>query len=285
MTSAPRSRRARPATAAATAGLAALLLLLALPVHAQGWDLTLAIGGITEPIYPGSEHSYVVPIIDLRAETRRGPWSFSGSLLQGIDVTWFDPERGLLVSLNLNQGDERRRDVYSVAGFEVDHRASTRRLLSGSPELSNPINGTLMVGVLSPIGIVGASVAYVPTKVTGNAGESTRHGVLASLLHMLVLPVGDRLEMSTLARVEFMDGEAADTWYTADEIAGVRDGFRAGAGLRDASLAAQLRYSLTERVSITGVVQYTRLLGDAGASPFTTARGQTTALLQTEYRF
>ena len=266
--------------------LAFVLAVFAPPsASAQGWDLELRVGAITEPIYPGSDDAYLVPIVDLQASTRRGAWSWSASLLQGLDLTWFDPQRGWLVALNVNQGDERRPDVYSVAGFERDHDDATRRLLAGSNEVSNPVNATVTLGRLTPIGIVGVSLAYLPTTLESTDDDDLAHGLVGSVLHMLVLPVTDRLEASSLLQLEFMDGTYAETWYTAPESNAHLDAFDAPAGPRAARVALQLAFAATERVSLSCVAAYTRLLGDAGASPYTTARDQTVACLQAHYRF
>jgi outer membrane scaffolding protein for murein synthesis (MipA/OmpV family) len=277
-----------PARARRSAGIAALLVFVLFfprPVLAQGWDLSLGVATVAEPVYPGSDRSYVVPTLDFRASSSRGAWSWSASLLQGLDVTWFDPDRGLLFGLNVNQGDERHSDVYSVAGFEIEHGDETRRLLEGSPSLSNAVNATVTLGTLTPIGIVGGTVAYHPTEVELDGDGELRHGALFSLLHMISMPVGRRFEVATLAQLEFMDGEFARAWYTAVESNELHGPFDASAGLRDVRLAAQLRFTATDRVSVTAVVAHTRLLGDAGESPYTVARDQIAASLQADYRF
>lgn len=269
---------------AATLALIALVFLTT-PAEAQGWDLELGVATVTEPVYPGADHSYVVPTVNFRASTHRGPWSWSASLLDGLDVTWFDPARGWLASLNVNQGDERRRDVYSIAGFEVDHRDETRRLLVGSPDLSNPVNATLMLGRLTPFGIVAASVAYHPTTVEATVDDDTHHGMLYSLSHLVSMPVGRRFAVMTLAQVEFMDDEYASAWYTAVESNASHGTFDARPGVRDVRFATQVSFAATERVTVSCVVAHTRLLGDAGASPYTTSRAQTAACLQALYQF
>ena len=261
------------------------LALITSPAAAQGWELELGVATVTEPVYPGADHSYVVPTLNFRASSVRGPWSWSVSLLDGLDVTWFDPVRGWLASLNVNQGDERRSDVYSIAGFEVDHRHETRRLLTGSPDLSNPVNATLMLGRLTPVGIVAASAAYHPTTIESIDDDDTRHGVLYSLSHLISMPVGRRFAVLTLAQVEFMDGEYASAWYTAAESNALHGTFDARAGLRDARFATQVSFTATERVTVSCVVAHTRLLGDAGDSPYTTSGAQTAACLQALYRF
>ncbi|HKK70976.1 MAG TPA: MipA/OmpV family protein [Candidatus Krumholzibacteria bacterium] len=277
-----------PARARRGARIAALLVFVLFfprPALAQGWDLSLGVAAVTEPVYPGSDRSYVAPTLDFRASSSRGAWSWSASLLQGVDVTWFDPDRGLLVGLNVNQGDERHSDVYSVAGFEIEHGDETRRLLAGSPSLSNAVNTTVTLGTLTPIGIVGGAAAYHPTEVEAGGDDELRHGALFSLLHMISVPVGQRFEVATLAQLEFMDGEFARAWYTAVESNDLHGPFAAGAGLRDLRLAAQLRFVATDRVSVSSVVVHTRLLGDAGDSPYTVTRDQIAASVQADYRF
>lgn len=270
-----------------TAALSALLFLSlsSESAAATDWDFAVGAATVTQPIYAGADQSFAVPIPVFSATTRRGAWSISASVLDGFDVTWMNLERGLIAGLNVNQGQERRREVYSVFGMEQDHDADTMRLLEGAPEVSNPVNMTMSLGHLSAIGLLRLSLGYHPATVDLDTSESRRHALMLGLSHIASKSFGPRWSVTTIAQIQFMDSEYADAWYTAEETNSVHGTFDADAGLHDMMVAAQVSYAVNERVRVQWLAAHSRLVGDAGSSPYTTGRGQNTAYVQVEYAF
>ena len=197
-------------------------------------------------------------------------------------------EKKVIAGLNLNAGERREPDEYSAAGVILNHSNRTKALLAGSSKVSTPVKTSAMLGYLSPIGILSVSVAYHPTEVSpglGSGEDVTEHGFLYSLTYMAELPVQERLSVAWLLGLEFMDQSYADAWYGIDSATETVDVFAPQAGLRDAQIALELKYDISERVGLSLLGAATVFLGDARSCPYTVQEVQETMSLELFYRF
>ncbi len=128
-------------------------------------------------------------------------------------------------------------------------------------------------------GILGASLGYHPTNiapVAAGAADETRHGFLLGLQYLKPLRVTDRLSLTGIGTLEFMDGSYADSWFAVGEGTGRLAAFEAGAGPRDVQAAVHANYVVSPRVNLSFYYGGTLLLADAAASPYTVDKYQQT---------
>lgn len=257
-------------------------------VAQQGWDFSVGMGVYTENVYIGSNDHYVTPLPSFKAIYTRGAASYSISLLEGLGVTYVNSRRGFLTSLTVNVGDRRNSENYSVVAFDVDHSNETRALLRDSPDLFTQIYVSTMFAYPTPVGMFGVSLGYYPTTVEYNRDgieDEVRQGFLYSILCIIQRPVTDRISLLGMSSLEFMSQEYADAWYSVEKEIGALKEFNAGAGLRDAQVAFQVGYRLSNRVSMSLDYLGTVLLQDAKRSPYTVEQLHQTIGVQTSYSF
>ncbi len=255
----------------------------------KGWDYKAGIAVLSESVYIGSDETYVAPTPTFRASYDAGALSYFISLpLECVGATYQSEQHNLIGSLTLNFGGQRDPDEYSVIGIAVDHSDKTRSFLEGSPEVETPVEITATLQRPMNIGIVGASLAYHPTSVEyaqGGIDDKVEHGLLFSLSYMKQLPVTERLSISGMFSMEFMDDRYAEAWYGVERETASLDTFQAKAGLRDAQIAIHASYNISERVALSLYGANMVLLGDAEDSPYTVEQNQQTFLAELVYRF
>jgi len=257
-------------------------------VAQQGWDFSVGTGVYTENVYIGSDDYYVTPLPSFKANYTRGAISYSISLLEGLGVTYMNQQHGFLASVTINAGDRRNSEKYSVVCFDVDHSDKTRALLKDSPDLFTQIYVSTMFAYPTPVGMVGASLGYYPTTVEYNRDgieDEVRQGFLYSILYIIQQPITDRISLLGMSNLEFMNQEYADAWYSVEKKTETLKEFNARAGLRDAQVAFQVGYRLSNRVSMSLDYMGTVLLGDANKSPYTVEQLHQTIGVQTSYSF
>jgi len=246
----------------------------------DGWAFSFGGGVLHEPVYEGSADTYRTPVPAARVEYTAGALSLSASLLDGLGVSYIHERSGVLGSIGVVPGPERNPDGYAPLFTEIDHSAETRRLLAGTPTVRSPVEADLMVGAVTPVGVVGATLGYRPIR-----GDRNEEAFVGSALYMIPVPVTDRFAVMGLVGVEVMDGAYADAWYGLEEDTAALRAYDPAAGLRAAQLVLELTYRITERLGVSLLGRELVLLGDAAKSPFTERRFQTTAFLQAYYTF
>ncbi len=270
-------------------GIAVLLATQTLPAQETGWGFTVGGGICGENVYVGSDDYYVMPVPNVKASYSKGRVAYSLSVLEGLGVTYMNPNLGLLAGVNINAGETRNSEEYSVLGIPVKHSTKTRKLLEGTPNTETPFAFNLMLAYSSPVGIFGVSLAYHPISVeynqTDDLKDETRHGYMYSALYTIGGQATDRLSISGLLSVDFMDRNYADTWYTVERATKSLNAFQASAGLRSSLVAVEINYQISKRVNLLLVGATTILLGDARNSPFTVETVQRTMSIQTLYHF
>lgn len=265
-----------------------VLALQTLQGQDGGWQFTLGGGIAGENVYIGSDHYYLMPLPNLKASYDRGSFHYSLSLLEGLQVTYRAPRYGLLASLNINAGDTRKADEYSVLGMAVDHREETRKRLAGTPDLDTPLALNAMLAAPSPVGVFGVALTYHPTRVAyadSDRPDETRGGFVYSALYMMGFSPSDRLSVTGLVSIDFMDQTYADTWFSVNRPTASLSPFAAGAGLRSTTVAVEITYPFSRRVDLSLVGASTVLLGGTKDSPFTVETVQRTMTMQVLYHF
>jgi outer membrane scaffolding protein for murein synthesis (MipA/OmpV family) len=175
-----------------------------------------------------------------------------------------------------------------VVGIPVDHSSDTNRLLADTPNLKTPLALTIMLATTTPIGMFGASVALHPTSVEyqlAGLEDETRTGFMYSAFYNVDIPISQRLSLSGLFSLDFMDDTYADTWYTVDQPTTALDMFEAEAGLHSSMIMLEINYQISDRVSLSAVGGSSILMGDAKDSPFTVETVQRQVMMQTLYHF
>lgn len=275
-----------------TIQLVGLCLLTAIgvqPLDAQDsrWTFTAGVGIGGENVYPGSDDYYVSPLPSMSASYRSGNLSYSISILDGVGITYIIPKWGLIATANVNAGARRDPAGYSVLGISVDHSEATRELLADSPDLDAPLVLSTTLLRATPIGLIGASLDVHRTTVGSFRAQPdhVRTGLVYSLQYLAGGQVSERLSLSGLVTLEYMDETYADTWHTRPDLGESTGAFDANAGLRGSMVAMEAQYWISERVSLSVLGASTILMGDAKDSPFTAETLQRVMRTQVLYHF
>ena len=252
----------------------------------KNWELSLGAGGYVSNVYYGSEEMYASPFPDIMFSYTKGNFSSSASFLDGIGITYMNPEHHFLAGVNVNNGQERDSEEYSGLGVSTDHRDKVKRLLKGTPDVETNVKTTLMLGYMSQFGIFSVSLEYHPiTWEIAGERDRTYDGFISSLSYMKPVSVTDRLTVSTRLAVDLMDKNYAKAWYSVKKPTQALNAFDAGSGLRDVELAVLFDYQFSAHISARFLAQHSFLLMDTQDSPYTTSRYQLTSGLYGIYTF
>jgi outer membrane scaffolding protein for murein synthesis (MipA/OmpV family) len=268
-----------------------LTFLFIIPGVSQGsdtWAFKAGGGVFRENVYSGSNDQYFTPAPIIEATYTAGSLQFSASIPDGIGLAWFDTQKGLMGRLNVNYGEIRDSEEYSVLGVMKDHSQRTKIFLADTPTADAPVVYDATFGFRALKGMAGASVSYYPTSLDYQlAGQEDRdyNGILYTAFYSYDRAVTQRHFLSAMVGLQYMNDDYADAWYTVRFPTAELDGFEADAGLRDVMLSVQATSMLSEKVGISYLGAFTRLLGDAGQSPYTLEKFQPSTLLYGFYNF
>jgi len=284
-----------PSNRTAEAGSFVLVVMLILSLGAgvaaadEGWHVTVDAGAYAANTYVGSDESFVSPLPAVRATRGVGNTTWFVSLpLEGVGVSHRDPQSGMTSRLSVNFGGLRSPDEYSVVGFTVEHSDRVRSLLAGSPEVTTPLVLEASVEYPVPLGSIGASVGYHPTRVDSARADGTDeffHGFVLSVQYTSFVPVTRKLAVGSVLGFDVMDGNHAEAWYSVSQQTEHLAAFSAEAGPQDARVTIFASYQVAPNVSVSAVYQNMFLLADAADSPYTFDERQQTFLLRTSYSF
>jgi outer membrane scaffolding protein for murein synthesis (MipA/OmpV family) len=271
------------------AGTAAAFALVGASVACaeDGFEMSIGAGVVGAPVYEGAREYYATPIPSVDLSWTRGGFSLSASVLDGLGVSYLHGGSGVLCSATLNSGETRSREEYAPLFSPVEHSRRTQRMLEGTPDASGLLAADATSGVITPVGLVGATAGYRPTTLdypAGGADDETLHGFLYSVFYMLPLPLGDRGQVTAIALLEAMDGRYAEAWYSLDRTTTELDAFDAAGGLHRAQLVIEATGMITPRLGVSLLAAERALLADAAESPYTERRFQTTVMLTSFYR-
>jgi outer membrane scaffolding protein for murein synthesis (MipA/OmpV family) len=250
----------------------------------ENWTFVVGGGGYVSNVYGGSDESFIAPMPIAQASYKTGNLEFSASILDGIGINYLDEERHFLAGVGVNFGEGRDSEEYSTGLYNLKHSKETERFLDGSPTVSSIVRSALTIGWLSPVGVLGASLKYQPTTLEGDTDEFF-HAFLPSAFWRLPVPVSEKLMITGMLEVEFMNKGFADAWYTVDTMTTELDTFEAEAGLRDIRFCIQADYMFTEHIGATFLAENSFLLMDGADSPYTRSRYQLTSGLGVFFTF
>ncbi|MFO8064945.1 MAG: MipA/OmpV family protein [Spirochaetia bacterium] len=257
----------------------------------DGWDLSVGAGVAQTPVYEGSESYFMSPFPSVDVSYTTGGLSISASILNGLGVSYMHEGRGLLGSVSVSPGAERDSESYSFLATRVDHDRRTRELLEDTPTVRTVVAADATLGVLTPVGLLGATAGYRPSVVEydggdGGAGggtDETYQAFVGSLFYMIGMPVTERLSVMAVLSLELMDADYADAWFSVEESTTSLDAFDADAGVRAAQLALEGSYMFADHFGLSLTAGEMLMLGDAAESPYTRGQFQTVAMLEAFY--
>jgi MipA family protein len=228
----------------ALAGLAAVLLLPAVPAVAQdapGVSFTLRGGIAAQPRYFGSDDFRLGPDLNLRLDHLR----LGGLTIGTPDAQPLDP------------------------GFRLrgSFRYVPARKASRDPEFTglNDIDTTLEVGL-------GASYTTDNWRLFGDLryGAFGHEGLVADLGGDVIFRPSDDLTLTLGPRAQYGDGRFVRTYFgVPTATANFPVTYAPSGGLVSTGAEAGFSYRLDDRWSIEGAARYDRLRSDAARSPIT----------------
>jgi hypothetical protein len=214
-----------------------------------------------------------------------GNLNLYASFLDGLGIQYLDMERRVLVGGAVNFGRNRDDEGYRAVLFPRDYGRRIAEHLAGSPAASSLLRAESMLGWVSPVGILGVSLKYFPTTVEEAGGDDFYHAFLPSAFLLLPLPLTEKLAVTGMATLQFMDKNFAAAWYSVKESTAGLEEFDAEAGLESVRFTVQTDYMFTERIGASIFAESAFLLNDAAESPYTRSRYQFVSGLYAFYKF
>lgn len=265
--------------------LSVALIPQSIDAQQSSWTVTAGVGMGSANVYPGAEELFVTALPIVNVAHTRGRTTYSASILDGLGITHALPHWGVVANVNLKAGPLRDPAGYNIAGVRVEHRPETRALLVGTTPVETPVILTANLHKTTPIGRVGVSVGVHRTTIEGAEESSVHTGLTYALQYLPNLQATERLSVGGLLSVEYMDATFADSWHSRSPAAPGGDTFHASAGWRGGLIAAEVRYRISDRVSLQVLGGATALMSHARRSPFTADRLQRVMRTQLLYHF
>ncbi len=254
----------------------------------EGWSFRVGAGVAGVPVYEGADEYIVAALPDVAVNWSRGIVSLSASSTDGVGLTLFDGDTGILAAASVNVGASRLREWVGTLSYPESYSDRTETRLSDTPDVNEMVIADATIGCLTPIGIIGAVYGYRPVRVDyppGRGEDGVHHGSLLSVMYLVALPLTDRLSVEAVALLDWMDDRYADAWYSLERETSELPRFDANRGLRSVRAVLGAEYMVTDHFGLSTQLGGTILLGDAADAPYTTERLQTTLVLSTFYAF
>jgi MipA family protein len=229
--------------------------------------LRMGLGVGAAPGYVGSDDYRVIPLPNFEL-------SYAGYALRSSRL---GVEADLVGITGLDAGPIIRYDL----GRSSDVDDSVVALL---PEVDGSVELGGFVGVGAPLSVIGLeSSSILAARVEYLQGLDGGHeGATAAASLSLISPVTDSLTLISSLSTTYMSGNYADSYFDVSALGSAASGlpiYDAGAGFRDLGVTFIANYELNENWSVNGVGSFTRLIGDAAASPIVTERGSSNQFL------
>ena len=239
------------------------------------WSLWLGGGGLTEPVYPGSDALYLSPVPFIQAEYTLGSFDLFAGMIDGIGVRFHVPDfAGFSLSLAVNPlGHKRDPELKDVKKFMLKNVDDVKNMLKGTPTVTNAVEvfGTLAVEVL-PFATISSTVSYLPTKAdyTSKAySDKDYDGMTVSVDVQAGYPLMPQMFLQGEAGVTWMNDAYAEAFHGVVYPTSKLKRFIAENGVSDVYGSLTLINFFTEHVGVLAVGSGTLLLGDAADSPLT----------------
>ncbi len=257
-------------------GLAAICLLAFAAPSAAADDnlnaedklkLRMGLGVGTAPDYIGSDDYTVIPFPNFEL-------SYAGYALRSSRL---GVEADLVGITGLDAGPIIRYDRGRSSSVD-DSVVALLPEVDGSIELGGFVGAGLPLSVigLDNSSIITGRVEYLQGLGGGHEGATIGASV------GLVSPVTDSLTLISSLSTTYMSGSYADSYFDISAAGSAASGlsvFDADNGFRDVGITFVANYELNENWSVNGVGSFTRLIGDAAASPIVAERGSSNQFL------
>ncbi|WP_309665189.1 MipA/OmpV family protein [Tabrizicola sp.] len=238
-------------------------ITLAHSARAEGsgpFSFSGTLGGIYAPTYEGSDTSEGGALIDFNVSIRDGLF-FAGT--RGIGFAPINTET-MSVKLAIGYGGERKMedDPTNLSGLgDIDGEALA--IVSGEYRIGQISFGAELKGGQD----YGATVDF---KVSTGV-ECT-----------------DRITLGGEISATYADDSHMQRYFgvtAAQSAASGKAVYGAGSGIKSAGVGVSVSFAVTQATSIDFGARYDRLMGDAGNSPITQDKGQTSAFLGVSTQF
>ena len=100
--------------------------------------------------------------------------------------------------------------------------------------------------------------------------------MVAEMATGVAVPLSETLSSSVEASASWADSTYMDSYFGVSRTQSAKSGhsrYAADSGFKDVGIALGLNYMISEAVGVSGLVQYTRLVGDAADSPIVEDKG------------
>jgi MipA family protein len=223
--------------------------------------LRMGLGVGTAPDYVGSDDYTVIPLPNFEL-------SYAGYALRSSRL---GVEADLVGITGLDAGPIIRYD----RGRSSDVDDSVVAML---PEVDGSVELGGFVGAGAPLSVIGLeSSSILAARVEYLQGLDGGHeGATAAASLSLISPLTDSLTLISSLSTTYMSGNYADSYFDVSALVSAASGlpiYDAGAGFRDLGVTFIANYKLNENWSVNGIGSFSRLIGDAAASPIVAERG------------
>jgi outer membrane protein len=233
--------------------LGAALGIAGAPLNASAVEWTVGLGGGVAPDYEGSENYELVPLWNLRANDLYDPNTYVQVLGPKLNSNFLPDEH---LRLGLSAQYVAKRD--DVENDKVDRLRST--------------DDGLLVGAL-----LGYDFKLSGDRVWGFEFDprwdiADEIGGLFTLRSHYIAPFGGAWQFRGGVETTYASEDYMDEFFTinaADSAASGLSTYDADDGFKDVGVNASLTYKFAGNWSTTGILRYTRLVGDAADSPVT----------------
>jgi len=229
------------------------------------WKVVAGLGILHTPIFPGASKSEARPAPYLSIDY--GDRFFVRGPAMGVNVFRFGPDERFRLGVMTRVVPEAEWD-------ESDHRA-----LRGLGKIS----GGLDAGVFgsyrgkswfAEVAVTRGAVLRKEQGERSTRGSGT--GVQLGFGHTARLT--PNLHWMTQVSTQWADATRSRTYFGVSRAQSLATGlqpYQPGAGITSYGVTTTLNYTFGKRWTLTGLVKYERLAGDAKSSPIVTANGKT----------
>ncbi|MDQ0011549.1 outer membrane scaffolding protein for murein synthesis (MipA/OmpV family) [Luteibacter jiangsuensis] len=229
------------------------------------WNVVAGLGVLRTPIFPGASKSQIRP----------APY---------LSIDYGDRffVRGPVVGVNLfrfGQNDRFRLGVMTRITPEAEWDESDDRALHGLGKISGGIDAGVFGSYRTEswFAELAATRGAVLRKEHGES--STRgSGTAVQLGFGYTMRLASHLRWMTQVSTQWADATRTRTYFgvsQAQSLATELQPYRPSAGITSYGVTTTLNYAFGKRWTLTGLVKYERLTGDAKSSPIVTANGRT----------
>jgi MipA family protein len=249
------------------------------------WSVILGVGVASASEYEGASKRATspIPIFDVSYRTKQFGTIGFGSRSRGLSWTAIDTDDySIGISLSGSTGRVDNKDGSLL-------RPGSKRL-RGMGE----IKGGVEYGVFGHV-TVGVPIMLSLTKGSGDGKANVKDfsvrghgGTQATLSTEIPWKVSDALTLSLSPSLNWVDKKYTQTYFGVTAAQAARTHFKplnAKGGIKSYGVNVGASYRITSNWSADANVGYEQLQGDAGKSPLTQKKGQTSANLGIAYKF